>query len=448
MSDKESDREQETQNTKANILDKYANRIKTDEFVFKKSKTSKDKSDRATVENVLDPRTIKFLEKLYRNGTITKLNGCISTGKEANVYHAVNETNGKQYAIKIYKTSVLIFKDRERYVDGEFRFRNTKNQHNPRKMIKIWAEKEFRNLKRLHSSGLIPTPEPVALKSHVLCMEFLTENEESPSPKLKDYQFKDTEEVGRFYQQMLVYMRIMFQKCHLIHADLSEYNSIVHKGQLYIFDVSQSVEPDHPMSLDFLRMDIKNVNDYFQRKIQVYPERLVFQFIVNGWDAIKEKTDKNTVLEEENEQTLFQYLESLPLKGEDDSDAGFEDDIFRSMHLVRSLNNLEDRDFQEFADGKITTLNELVQDINLESDSDLSSDSESESDSDLDAESDSASDSEKSWEERDTSLKGKRFEDKDEKKARKQQAKELKQDKRKTKMKKHLKKKLIRKTKK
>lgn len=55
------------------------------------------------------------------NGIINEINGCISTGKEANVYHAVGP-NDKEFAIKIYKTSILVFKDRERYVAGEFRY--------------------------------------------------------------------------------------------------------------------------------------------------------------------------------------------------------------------------------------------------------------------------------------------------------------------------------------
>lgn len=41
---------------------------------------------------------------------------------KANVYYATT-AEGKQMAIKIYKTSILVFKDRERYVTGEFRFR-------------------------------------------------------------------------------------------------------------------------------------------------------------------------------------------------------------------------------------------------------------------------------------------------------------------------------------
>lgn len=39
-------------------------------------------------------------------------------------------------------------RDRERYVQGDFRFRHGYCKHNPRKMVKTWAEKEFRNLAR------------------------------------------------------------------------------------------------------------------------------------------------------------------------------------------------------------------------------------------------------------------------------------------------------------
>lgn len=71
---------------------------------------------------VMDPRTRMILFKLLNRGFIYEINGCISTGKEANVYHCTTK-EGKDRAIKIYKTSILIFKDRDKYVTGEFRFR-------------------------------------------------------------------------------------------------------------------------------------------------------------------------------------------------------------------------------------------------------------------------------------------------------------------------------------
>lgn len=138
---------------------------------------TKDKHDRATAEQVMDPRTRMILFKLLNRNLITEVNGCISTGKEANVYHASSKT-GQDYAIKIYKTSILVFKDRDKYVTGEYRFRHGYCKHNPRKMVKTWAEKEMRNLVRMHVNGL-NVPEPILLRSHVLVMAFLGKNGKS-----------------------------------------------------------------------------------------------------------------------------------------------------------------------------------------------------------------------------------------------------------------------------
>lgn len=422
------------------IVEKYSTFINV-EPMKKGPKTTRDRSNRATVEQVLDPRTMRFLAKIINKGIISRINGCISTGKEANVYHGDHEDpaiSTREYAVKIYKTSILVFKDRERYVDGEFRFRNTKNQSNPRKMVKVWAEKEFRNLKRLYMNG-IPCPEPVELRSHVLVMEYLTKGNAQPSPKLRDHPFKDINEIVHYYQQMLFYMRRMYQTCRLVHADLSEYNSIVHQDKLYIIDVSQSVEPEHPMALDFLRMDIKNVNDFFSRKnINVYPERLLFKYITEN--------NYNLGLTDDSDELLGKYLEALPLKSELD-ESNLEDEVFRSLHLVRSLNHLEERDFEKFAEGKVDTLTDLVvQGEQQETDSEEESSEELSDDSGSDEESEDEKPA-KEWVERDLVLKGKKHEDKESKKLRKSEAKAAKAEKRKTKMKKHVKKKLVNKRK-
>ena len=70
--------------------------------------------DRATVEQAIDPRTRLVLFKMLNSGLFSSLHGCISTGKEANVYHAIDEAADKHYAVKVYKTSILVFKDRDR----------------------------------------------------------------------------------------------------------------------------------------------------------------------------------------------------------------------------------------------------------------------------------------------------------------------------------------------
>ena len=56
---------------------------------------------------------IQILEKLGNAGAFQHLHGCISTGKEANVYSASTAAEDT-VAVKIYKTSILVFKDRDR----------------------------------------------------------------------------------------------------------------------------------------------------------------------------------------------------------------------------------------------------------------------------------------------------------------------------------------------
>lgn len=46
----------------------------------------KDKSDRATNEQVLDPRTRIILFKMIGRGLLHEVNGCVSTGKEVYIH--------------------------------------------------------------------------------------------------------------------------------------------------------------------------------------------------------------------------------------------------------------------------------------------------------------------------------------------------------------------------
>ena len=253
---------------------------------------SKDKSDRATVEEVLDPRTKIILFKLMNSGFISELNGSISRGKEANVFYAQSPEGER--AIKIYKTSILTFKKRRKYLEGEFRFRKMSYSSNPRKMIKMWAEKEMRNLVRLRQNG-IRCPRPVYLKNNVLVMEFVGENG-NPAPLLKNVDLSDNKS-RELYLDCVLTMRRMFNECKLVHADLSEFNMLLFKGQLYIIDVSQSVEHDHPLAFEFLRMDCTNVNEFFRKKhVQTMTLRELFDFI----------TDPNI-----NESNIDECLEKL-----------------------------------------------------------------------------------------------------------------------------------------
>jgi len=259
---------------KLNLSARVQNEITSSEKKGEKRASHQGRDDRATSEQVLDPRTRLILFKLLNSGYLNEIDGCLSTGKEANVYYAKagpkagaggvdDQGEDREFAVKIFKTSILVFKDRDRYVSGEYRFRNGYCKSNPRKMVKTWAEKEMRNLKRLWAAG-IPCPEPRLLKSHVLVMDFLGKDGWC-APRLKDAPLED-EEVLECYVTIVVDVYRMYHECNLVHGDLSEYNLLWHQGRAVIIDVSQSVEHSHPYANDFLRKDLSNVTDFFRKK--------------------------------------------------------------------------------------------------------------------------------------------------------------------------------------
>ncbi|KAG4091064.1 RIO1-domain-containing protein [Neocallimastix lanati (nom. inval.)] len=324
-----------------------------------------DKSDRATVEQVLDPRTRIILFKMLNKNAIYEVNGCISTGKEANVYHAITE-NGEHRAIKIYKTSILVFKDRDRYVSGEYRFRNGYSKHNPRKMVKVWAEKEMRNLKRLWNAG-IPCPEPLMLRMHVLLMSFIGDKNGWASPRLKDAPINDSEKYMNLYLQLVKMVWKMYNQCHLVHADLSEYNLLYHKKKLYIIDVSQSVEHDHPHASEFLRKDCSNVIEYFRKRVQhpIFTLREMFEFVVKDAKAIRESMNLEEIKDINNDDDLIdlyliKFHESIRDRPENYNEIHkVDEEVFKKSYIPRNLDEVIDiqRDVDMVESGKI---NELI----------------------------------------------------------------------------------------
>ena len=225
---------------------------------------------------------------------------------------------------------------------------------NPRKMVKVWAEKEMRNYRRIHSAG-IPTPEPIFLKSHVLLMEFLGNNG-WPSPRLKDASLSERH-MREAYVQTILIMRHMYQRCNLVHGDFSEYNLLWHNNQVYVIDVSQSVETDHPAALDFLRKDASNVNDFFGKvgKLDVMNTRQLFDFITavieDNEEAEMEYVDK--AIKEVQESHKVQSSRSEQERRKNEQQNAVDEAVFMSSFLPRSLNQVADYDVRQIEKGEV-----------------------------------------------------------------------------------------------
>ncbi|PWA32830.1 hypothetical protein CCH79_00019310 [Gambusia affinis] len=227
-----------------------------------------EKKEHSTAEQAVDPRTRLLMYKMVNSGVLENINGCISTGKESVVFHAdggslEEQSVPEEVVLKVFKTTLNEFKNRDRYIKDDYRFKERFSKLNPRKVIRLWAEKEMHNLARMKKAG-IPCPDVVLLKKHILVMSFIGK-EHVPAPKLKDVAL-GSEEAAEAYRQVLQLMQRLYQDCNLVHADLSEYNMLWYQGKVWLIDVSQSVEPTHPHGLEFLFRDCRNVATFFQKR--------------------------------------------------------------------------------------------------------------------------------------------------------------------------------------
>lgn len=216
----------------------------------------KHHEDQSAVEGTFDTSTIMILYELINKRVIDSLGGVISTGKEANVYNAYG-SNGKRYAVKIYRIKTADPKHMTAYITGDPRFkRSGKKIHD---LVYTWAEKEYKNLKRAYSAG-VRVPEPINVKKNILVMEYIGDGDNA-APRLKDSPPEDPQST---FDIIFDYIIKLYQIARLVHGDLSEYN-ILMWNEPVIIDISQAVTLEHPLAEEFLQRDIHNVLKYFSQ---------------------------------------------------------------------------------------------------------------------------------------------------------------------------------------
>ena len=226
-------------------------------------------SSEATIESVMDEKSKLILFKLINAEIIDEVNGIISTGKESNVYHGIGgnfekEIDTGEIAIKIFKTKLNEFKNRSSYIKNDFRFNNRLSKSNTHKTIQLWAEKEKNNLTRIKKAGIL-CPNVVMLKKHILVMEFLGNNGIA-APTLREAINLTPTQLDRAKIETIDLMKKLYDKCDLVHADLSEYNLMYYNGRVYVLDVGQSVLKGHPHAFKFLLRDCNNVSRFFDSR--------------------------------------------------------------------------------------------------------------------------------------------------------------------------------------
>jgi len=240
--------------------EKVDNRLSRKQKAYETESLMKNKrsEDYQVIEEVFDKSTLMTIYGFMNKGIIDELHGVVSAGKEARVYWG-KDTEGNELAIKIYLTSSAEFKKGMiPYIEGDPRFSHVRRD--TRSLIYTWAQKEYKNLQRAKDAK-VNVPEPLAIQKNVLIMKFIGKNGER-APLMKEIVLEDPQ---RVFKLLLTYMKRLYTKAGLVHADLSQYNIMMWKKKPVIFDVAQSVLIKHPMAEQFLQRDLENVHRFFKR---------------------------------------------------------------------------------------------------------------------------------------------------------------------------------------
>ena len=145
-----------------------------------------------------------------------------SGGGDPSAAHGWNGDGSQDVALKIFKLTLNEFRDRKAYMAGDRRYAKMNlRKLNPRKVIVAWAEKEFKNLVRIHRAG-IRSPAPLLLEGNVMVMSFLGADG-FPAPQLRQAALSRPGWEAA-YRQTVALMVALYKWTHLVHADLSEYN--------------------------------------------------------------------------------------------------------------------------------------------------------------------------------------------------------------------------------
>jgi len=241
------------------VSDTEADRIarKRDREFAEFRKRLKDADQFKVEQSVFDDATFAAIYKLVQDGYIEAFGGPISTGKEANVYEALGGDD-RDVAVKIYRINASNFQQMREYLEGDPRFEGIGSDK--KKVVLAWTKKEFANLRRARQAG-VRVPEPIAVERNVLVME-LVGLVEDRARRLAEVNVENPETA---FEVVREYMRRLYG-AGLVHGDLSEYNLIIHDGELVVIDLGQAVTVHHPNAGDFLQRDCRNVASFFTRQ--------------------------------------------------------------------------------------------------------------------------------------------------------------------------------------
>jgi RIO kinase 2 len=194
------------------------------------------------------------INALVKADVISSFGQSLGVGKEADVYDALSPV-GERIAVKFHRL-------------GRISFRQTRRKRGYIREHSTWlyqshlaAEREFMAMKLAYERG-VSVPRPLSQSRHVIAMGMIEGGELS--------RYRDIGDPKKVLREILRNIKKAYQKAHVIHGDLSEYNIILQPdGHVLIIDWPQAVKTDHANAAELLERDLKNVLMYFSRKFKI-----------------------------------------------------------------------------------------------------------------------------------------------------------------------------------
>jgi len=200
----------------------------------------------------------------------------VAQGKEASVY-ACRGGADQQHALvaaKVFRPRRYrnlrndgVYRHGRAIYDRDGRVRSkgtralqTRSRYGRHLRQRSWVEHEVRALRKMGALG-VPVPTPLAATERVVLMTFIGD-EDGPASPLNRLPLTRAEAASAWVQVREGVYRAW--RAGLVHADLSAYNLLYHRGQVTFIDWPQVVDRwRNPWAVDLLQRDLERVCSYF-----------------------------------------------------------------------------------------------------------------------------------------------------------------------------------------
>ncbi len=197
------------------------------------------------------------LWELVKGGYIDRICSEVGTGKESFLYSAIKD--GEWRIVKFHRYYGAPFKDIKK--SAAFAAISKEIHYEEVEIPRERARNEYRILKALKGLNV---PEVYARIKHGLLMNLIGKDG-LPAPELSEVDLSNPKDA----LNIILEDYREFLNRGIVHGDLSEFNILVHEGDLYYIDWPQAVSIENPVAKELLERDIMNILGYFKREYEI-----------------------------------------------------------------------------------------------------------------------------------------------------------------------------------